>query len=434
MMKTAIHVLAIEDNPDDAELIMIMLRKVRSPAFSCVHAHRLSEGLGFLKEGAFDVVLVDLKLPDGEGIEVIEAVRKQSPEIPLIVLTGHDDEELAIRLLHLDVQDYLIKGQIESNLLVRSIRYAIERKRAVMALQRSEIRFRRLSESGIMGIGYFDTDGRITEANDAFLSMIGRSREDLSTSSVRWDHLVPPKWMPYLIKVAEEFKSTGRITPYETEYIGPGGSRRWALFGAARLDGQPAGIAFIADITERKRLEEKIRHMANHDPLTGLPNRRLFCELLRFELAEARRNRRKVGLLYLDLDRFKEINDTLGHEAGDQLLRTVADRLKNAIRDSDAVARIGGDEFNIFLGGLEQREDIEGIARKILSSLREKCVVAGRELLITISIGISVYPDDSEDIDALFRYADSALYHAKDTGRNTFAYYSSERSRHSPQG
>jgi diguanylate cyclase (GGDEF)-like protein len=141
-----------------------------------------------------------------------------------------------------------------------------------------------------------------------------------------------------------------------------------------------------------------------------------------------------VGLLYLDLDRFKEINDTLGHEAGDQLLRTVADRLKNAIRDSDAVARIGGDEFNIFLGGLEQREDIDGIARKILGSQREKCVVAGRELLITISIGISVYPDDSEDIDALFRYADSALYHAKDAGRNTFAYYSSERSRHSPRG
>ena len=427
MMKPAIKVLAIEDNPDDAELIRIMLKKVRSPVFSFVHAPRLSEGLIFLKEDGFDVALLDLKLPDGEGIEVVHTVRRQAPEIPLIVLTGLDDEEIAIKLLHMDVQDYLIKGQIDGSLLVRSIRYAIERKRVVEALQRSEIRFRRLSESGIIGICYFDTDGRITEANDTFLSMIGCSREDLLTGRVRWDHLVPAEWMPHMLKVAEAFKTTGRITPYETEYLGPGGTRQWGLFGAAKLDDHPAGIAFIADITERKRLEEKIRHMANHDVLTGLPNRRLFMELLRFGLAEARRNNKKAGLLFLDLDRFKDINDTLGHEAGDQLLQTAAGRFKAAIRDSDSVARIGGDEFSILLGGLEQRDDIAGIARKILDSFREKCIVDGHELLITISIGISVYPDDSEDIDALFRHADSALYNAKEGGRNTFAFYAPDR-------
>ncbi len=376
------------------------------------------------------MALVDLRLPDGDGIEVVQAVRKQSPEIPIVVFTGQDDEEVAIKLLHLDVQDYLVKGQINGSLLARSIRYAIERKRDVEALQRSELRFRRLSESGIIGIGYFDTDGRITEANDAFLLMIGHNREDLLTGKVRWDRLVPVKWMPYMLKVAAAFKASGRITPYVTEYIGPGGSRRWGLFGAAKLEGQPDGIAFIVDITERKLLEEKIRHMANHDSLTGLPNRRLFMELLQFGLAETHRNQKKAGLLFLDLDRFKEINDTQGHEVGDQLLRTVAARLKAAIRDSDALARIGGDEFTIFLGGFEQREDITGIARKILNEFREKCVVAECDLSITISIGISVYPDDTEDIDALFRYADSALYYAKETGRNTFAYYAPGRSEH----
>jgi diguanylate cyclase (GGDEF)-like protein len=237
-----------------------------------------------------------------------------------------------------------------------------------------------------------------------------------------------------MLKVAKTFKATGRIQPYETEYIGPEGSRRWGLFGAAKL-GEMDGIAFVVDITERKRLEEKIRHMANHDPLTGLPNRRLFMELLRFGLAEARRNHKKAGLLFLDLDRFKEINDSLGHETGDHLLRAVADRLKAVIRDSDAVARIGGDEFIILLGGIEQREDIATIAQKILDSFREKSVVAGHELSIGFSIGISVYPDDSEDIDTLFRYADSAMYYAKGAGRNAFVHYSlvSSKLPHSPE-
>jgi diguanylate cyclase (GGDEF)-like protein/PAS domain S-box-containing protein len=428
MMKSAIRVLAIEDNTGDAELIRITLQKERSPVFSFVHASLLSEGLVCLKEDCFDVALLDLRLPDGEGIEIVDRVRKQAPELPLIVLTGLDDEEVAIKLLHMDVQDYLIKGQIGGGLLVRSIRYAIERKRAVEALQRSEIRFRRLSESGIIGISYFDTDGRITEANDAFLSMIGRSREDLLKGGVRWDNLVPAEWMPHMLKLVEAFRTTGRITPYETEYLGPGGTRHWGLFGAAKLDDHPAGIAFIADITERKRLEEEIRHMANHDALTGLPNRRLFMELLRFGLAEARRNNKKAALLFLDLDRFKEINDTLGHEVGDQLLQLAAGRFKAAIRDSDFVARIGGDEFSILLGGLEQRDGITGIARKILDSFRDTCVVAGHELLVTISMGISVYPDDGEEIDVLFRYADIALYSAKEGGRNTFAYYAPERS------
>jgi diguanylate cyclase (GGDEF)-like protein/PAS domain S-box-containing protein len=422
-MKPTISVLAIEDNPDDAELIKIMLSKARSPAFSCVYASRLSQGLVFLKEGGFDVALLDLRLPDGAGNEVIEAVRKQSPDIPLIVLTGLDDEEVAIKLLRLDVQDYLIKGQIDGSLLVRSIQYAIERKRAIRALQRSELRFRRLSESGIIGISYFDIDGRITEANDTLLSMIGRSREDLSTGSVRWDSLVPRKWIPYMLKVAETFKATGRITPYETEYFGPGGLRHWGVFGAARLDGQPNGIAFIVDITERKLLEEQILHMANHDALTGLPNRRLFRELMRLELAEAHRNHEKAGLLFLDLDRFKEINDTLGHEAGDDLLKAVAGRLKSSIRESDIVARIGGDEFNVFFNDVARPEDITGLAQKMIDSLGEPILIAGHELHVTASIGISMYPDDSEEVDALFRYADIALYHAKERGRNTFQFY-----------
>jgi diguanylate cyclase (GGDEF)-like protein len=194
------------------------------------------------------------------------------------------------------------------------------------------------------------------------------------------------------------------------------------------------GIAFIVDITGRKKLEEEIRHMAQHDALTGLPNRRFFLELIRNGFGEAFRNRKKMGLVLLDLDRFKGINDTMGHEAGDELLRTVADRLTSVIRKSDVVARIGGDEFSILLDGIVGKKDITEIVRKILVALRDTCIIAGREIHITTSMGISIYPDDSDDIKTLFRFADIALYRAKDRGRNTFAFHDSETAARRPPG
>jgi len=432
MKNVHIKVLAIEDNPDDAELLRRMLLKAKEPSFTFVQALRLFEGLQLLREGSFDIVLLDLKLPDSEGMDSVLDIRRQYPTLPIIVFTGLADDEVALKALHLDVQDYLAKGQIESDLLVRSIRYAIERKRSVEALSNSEARFRRLSESGIIGIAYFDAEGRITDGNDKFLEMIGANREDLAAGRVRrWGRLVPPEWKARMREASEEFRTTGRITPYETEYLSKDGSRYWGLFGAAKLEGQPNEIAFIVDITKRKKLEEEITHMAHHDVLTGLPNRRLFMELIRFEIAEARRNQTKTGLLFLDLDRFKEVNDTLGHAAGDQLLKMVAERLRAAIRDSDAVARIGGDEFSILLAGISRPEDITDIARKILDAFREKCVIAGHEFTITASMGISVYPDDSDSIESLFRYADIALYHAKTRGRNTFEFYDPDINRRS---
>jgi diguanylate cyclase (GGDEF)-like protein/PAS domain S-box-containing protein len=424
MKKSALRVLAIEDSIDDADLVRIMLNRVRDPAFTVINARRLAEGLQCLREQIFDVVLLDLGLPDSAGIDAVRAIRKECPEVPLIVLTGLDDEEIALKSLQMDVQDYLTKGQIDGNLLVRSIRYARERKRVIMELQASESRFRSLSESGVIGIANFDINGGITQANGTFLSMIGASREELEKNHVSWARLLPPEWLPRMhLKISQEFLVSGHIAPYETQYLCQDGSRCWGLFGAAKIEGKADGIAFIVDITERKKLEEEIRSMANHDSLTGLPNRRLFMELIRHGLAEAHRNRRKIGFLFLDLDRFKGVNDALGHEAGDDLLKTVAERLKTAVRKADTVARIGGDEFSILLADIECPADISEIVQKILAALRNTCVIAGKEFHITTSIGISIYPVDSDDIATLFRYADIALYRAKDRGRNTFEFY-----------
>jgi diguanylate cyclase (GGDEF)-like protein len=173
-------------------------------------------------------------------------------------------------------------------------------------------------------------------------------------------------------------------------------------------------------------MEEEIKHRAYHDNLTNLPNRAFFKEVLSIEIANARRNNKKLAILFLDLDRFKEINDAMGHAAGDQMLVEIADRLTKCIRRSDIVARIGGDEFNILLSGAENARDMSAIARKILLELREPYIIGGREwpLGVTGSIGISIYPDDSEDVDTLFKYADKAMYYAKSIGRNDFQFYS----------
>ncbi len=194
-------------------------------------------------------------------------------------------------------------------------------------------------------------------------------------------------------------------------------------------DGSIVGIfAFMHDITETKRAEEFMRHQASHDLLTGLPNRALFLDHLTLELAQSHRTRRILAVLFLDLDRFKEVNDTLGHNAGDQLLREVAGRLKACLRESDTVARIGGDEFNILLTDIERVESVAVTVRKIISVFRKPFFIKGRNLSVTASIGVSLYPDDGSNAEVLIRNADTAMYHAKERGRNNYRFYNPDMS------
>lgn len=182
-------------------------------------------------------------------------------------------------------------------------------------------------------------------------------------------------------------------------------------------------IAIFSDITERKKQAERMEHLATHDGLTALPNRVMFDELLNKALAHARRSHTKMAVLFLDLDKFKQVNDTLGHDVGDLLLQHVSKTLQGLLRAGDIVARQGGDEFTMALPNLASTQDAIKLADKILRSLEQPCTLKGHELQVTISIGISLFPDDGTDIFTLLKHADVALYRAKQAGRNNFQLY-----------
>ncbi len=189
------------------------------------------------------------------------------------------------------------------------------------------------------------------------------------------------------------------------------------------LKGSEGVVVVIRDITERKQTEEKIRQMAYHDSLTGLPNRKLFSDRLNIAIVQAQRNQKKVGIAMLDLDHFKDVNDTLGHDIGDLTLKATAERLHAALRKGDTIARFGGDEFVLILPDLETIEDAIQVAQKIVDSFCKPFLVDTHQLVVTTSIGIAVYPDDGTDDDILLRNADIAMYQAKQAGRARYQLY-----------
>ncbi|GAB7027626.1 sensor domain-containing protein [Geotalea toluenoxydans] len=190
--------------------------------------------------------------------------------------------------------------------------------------------------------------------------------------------------------------------------------------------GKQVELAIVRDITDRKKAEDEIQQLAYYDTLTGLPNRSLLQDRLGQSIVQAVRDNRKVAIMCLDLDRFKSINDTLGHVAGDSLLATVAERLTECVWETDTVARIGGDEFVIIISAIEHAEDLNKIAEKILAAISKPLALNGQEIFITASIGIAIYPEDGTDVQGLLKNADLAMYKAKDQGRDTFQYFSQE--------
>lgn len=294
-------------------------------------------------------------------------------------------------------------------------------KRVADALAKSEQRFRLLFERNLAGVYRNTIDGRILDCNDACAKIFGfRNREEL---------LAAPALAVYFDRsdreaLVRELLDHRAVTNREQVYRRRDGAPVWILENVSLLDdeeGKPTILeGTIIDITDRKLAEQRIEYQAFHDALTGLPNRSLFRDRVTVALTQAHRSHLPVAVMFLDLDEFKAINDTLGHTIGDELLREVAQRLKGCIREEDTVARMGGDEFTLLAARMSSREDATRIAEKILPVVAKPYSIEGHELRITTSIGIAICPEDGEDADTLLKHADAAMYRAKASGRNQY--------------
>lgn len=291
-------ILLIEDNFGDYRLVREMLEDCAPGGFNLLHADQVAAAMPLIEREALDIIILDLGLPDGSGLDTLLKVHALAPQTPIVVLSQAEDEAMAVRAVAMGAQDFLVKSHISGLLLTRALRYALE----------------------------------------------------------------------------------------------------------------------------RRQLEEHLHRIAHRDVLTGLPNRKMFYDHFGRALAAARRHRRPLALLLLDLNRFKRVNDTLGHQVGDDLLRQVAGRLASCVRSTDCVARLGGDEFVIYTSDLAEIQDVARVADKLFESLAEPCRLEGREHLVQCSLGIAVYPKDGEEIETLVRHADVAMYAAKAQGDSVSCY------------
>lgn len=301
---------------------------------------------------------------------------------------------------------------------VWSFRDVTARLAAEEALRDSEARYRLLFEQNAAGVCVASIAGRLINCNSTFAEMVGYTPEDLKNREFR-DVF---ERAGAVDEIWQQFDATPTMRGREIELRRPDGARVSALANISLLGtGENALVHMTAvDITDRKRAEQQIEFQAYHDALTQLPNRRLFVERLEMNLLAARRLRSNVAVLFIDLDRFKTINDTLGHDVADALLIEIANRLRSCVRQTDTVARHGGDEFTIILPDLHQPDDAAQVAEKILEKVVEPVIVGAHSIEISVSIGIAVHPYDGTDIDTLLRNADDAMYRAKQAGRNNY--------------
>jgi diguanylate cyclase (GGDEF)-like protein/PAS domain S-box-containing protein len=441
--ETAPRLLLVDDEP---MLLSSLCELLKDRGYQLVTATCGAEAIDHLSKRQFDLALLDLRLPDYSGHEIMDYINSRGIDVKVIVLSGDTGIEAAIGALKRGAYDYLRKPHTREELLktvdnaVKQRSLETENRSFAWRLECSEKLYRYLVDSSPDIIYTLDRDGNFTFVNDRAQKLLGFNPDDLIGKH-------------YSVLVHDEDIERARYV-FNERRVGERASRNVELrlkslrdndqertfentlmtisfnsMGMYSLGKEVAKREFFGtygvarDITDRKRAEELISYQAYHDILTDLPNRILFKDRLGLAVIQAKRNDSELAVMFVDLDRFKLVNDTLGHVKGDELLQMVASRLKDCLRRGDTLARLGGDEFTVVLPELRDRQDAEIIADKFLDSLRHPFFLDGNEVYISASIGIAVYPIDGESIDELLRHADIAMYHVKAQGKNGHSFY-----------
>ncbi|OIQ80045.1 cyclic di-GMP phosphodiesterase Gmr [mine drainage metagenome] len=415
------RILLVEDNPGDARLLELMLQDAL-PEHQLVPATSLAQALEIARAQAVDIILLDLSLPDSHGIQSFWRMHDAVPATPIVVMTGLDDEALGAELVQAGAQDFMVKGSVDARLLLRAMRYAIERKRAELKLRQSEAKIRALLEGIPDLLLFLDRDGNFIEYKAARDFPALFEPEHFLGKSLQ--EVMPSEIVSHAMSCLEKTIRNGEASSFEYQLTLPEGV---SDYEARFIRGsEEEALCIVRDISDRKRTEQRLHVLAHFDALTGLPNRLMFNDSLRRAQAQANRTDDTMAVLFIDLDRFKGINDTLGHLVGDKLLQQVGARFSTCVRETDTLARLGGDEFAIILTNIREEEDATLVAQKILNSLHLPIEVEEHEIYISASIGITFYHPGQDNRDSLLEKADVAMYNAKEQGRNNFKLYSSD--------
>jgi diguanylate cyclase (GGDEF)-like protein/PAS domain S-box-containing protein len=449
-----IRILMIEDHYEEAELVHSMLSALRRFNFRFVHESCISSGIERLKQAQaikagsgdemtdtaestsidpndhpVDVILLDLYLPDSSGLESFTRINQEAPKVPVILLTNLDDEGVALQAVREGAQDYLMKTELDPNLLSRAIKYAIERKRIEDSLRESEERYM-LASQGVND-GLWDW---LLKTNRIYFSprwkkMLGYTEDEICDRPEEWLNRIHPNdvenvrlaLLAHIKGLSDQFESEHRMQRKDGSYM-------WVLTRGVAVRDEP-GVAYRlagsqSDITLRKRSEEQLLYNAFYDGLTSLPNRALFSDRLQHSIEYTKRhNNHQFAVLYLDMDRFKVVNDSLGHSFGDQLLVKISEILSSCLRAGDTVARLGGDDFAILLDEISQPADADLVVGRIQQSLAQPITLDSKKVVITASIGLVLIDLSYNCPEDIIRDAEIAMYHAKLLGRSRHAVF-----------
>ena len=426
------RILIITDDINDGNMLEETLRSAKDNPYTVELVSRLTDALIRLQSVHIDAMLLNLSLPDSQGLATFNTVFAMAPQTPIITLCGNDDA-LAVEALRYGAQGYLLKDHFGSYLVTQSLRHILRHKvldeSAYRERVRAEITLNSISDA-VIGT---DMAGNVDYLNVAAEHITQWSRDEARGHPI--SVVMPlihgdtrePKPNPVEMVLQQDKATT--MTP-GTVLIRRNGSEVAIEDSTAPIhdsSGNIAGAVMVFhDVTATHAMAQKMAYLAQHDFLTDLPNRVLLNDRIAQAISLAKRNDSQLAVLFLDLDNFKNINDSLGHATGDQLLQSVAERLSACVRHSDTVSRQGGDEFVILVTEEKSAEKVSVIADKILSSLSEPHKIAKNDLHITTSIGISLYPADGCDAETLIKNADTAMYQAKERGRNNYQFFKQE--------